>query len=122
MKSIAFPKMFTTSSTLVKSDYDASSECIHLLLGSERGTFTYDPFFGIKLKRYTFNQNDYVLRDQIIDEILTALANFAPQLKVERKNIGIKQSGARLTATIKATNMADYTTDMYDLVLMDAEQ
>ena len=28
-----------------------------------------DPDFGIRLKRYTFNQNNYILRDVLIDEI-----------------------------------------------------
>lgn len=122
MKSISFPKMFNSTSTLVKTDYDASKECIHLLLSSEKGTFKYDPLFGIRLKRYTFDQNNYILRDQIIDEIYTEMEVFTPQLSVNRSDIKIEQVGSKLTATIKATNKADYTTNLYSLVLMGSDE
>ena len=122
MKSISFPKMFNSTSTLVKTDYDASKECIHHLLSSEKGTFKYDPLFGIRLKRYTFDQNNYILRDQIIDEIYTEMEVFTPQLSVNRSYIKIEQVGSKLTATIKATNKADYTTDLYSLALMGSDE
>ena len=121
MKSISFPKMFNSTSTLVKTDYDASKECIHLL-SSEKGTFKYDPLFGIRLKRYMFDQNNYILRDQIIDEIYTEMEVFTPQLSVNRSDIKIEQVGSKLTATIKATNKADYTTNLYSLALMGSDE
>ena len=114
--------MFNSTSTLVKTDYDASKECIHLLLSPEKGTFKYDPLFGIRLKRYMFDQNNYILRDQIIDEIYTEMEVFTPQLSVNRSDIKIEQVGSKLTATIKATNKADYTTDLYSLALMGSDE
>lgn len=122
MKSLAFPKMFNSSSTLTKTDYEASKECIHLLLSSEKGTFKYDPLFGVKLKRYTFDQNNYILRDQLIDEIYTQLSVFTPQLQVNKSDIIIEQTGTKLTARFKAINKADYTTNMYSLALMGLEE
>lgn len=121
MNCISFPNIFKPSSTLVKQDKEASKECLYLLLNSEKGTLTIDPYFGIRLKRYTFDQNNYILRDIIIDEIITEMKVFCPQLNIERKDITIEQvDRARLVAHIKVTNKADFTTNMYDLVLLDS--
>ena len=122
MKSIAFPKMFNIGSTLIKKDEEASKECLYLLLSSEKGSLVEDPFFGIRLKKYTFNQNSFILRDIIIDEIYTQIKLFCPQITVERNDISINQdTKGRLTAKIKATNKIDYTTNLYDLVLFNSE-
>ena len=65
MKSIAFPKMFENNSTKVISDYDATKRNLESLLLCEKGEFVSDPFFGIRLKRYLYEQNNYVLRDNL---------------------------------------------------------
>lgn len=123
MNSIQFPLMFNNTSTNVVNDYDATLQDVKLLLCSEKGELFGDPFFGIRLKRYMFNQNNYILRDIIIDEIFTQLITFAPQLTVQRKDIDIIQRGTKLYARIKAINKIDFTTNMYELVLMqDSER
>lgn len=123
MNSISFPKMFNNTSTNVVKDYDATLQDVKLLLCSEKGELFGDPFFGIRLKRYMFNQNNYVLRDILIDEIFTQLATFAPQLTVDRRDISIIQRGKTVYAKIKAINKVDFTTNMYELVLMqDSER
>lgn len=121
MKSIAFPQMFNTNSTNIIKDFNATKQNTLLLLRSEKGELFGDPYFGIRLKRYLFDQNNYILKDIIIDEIYTQLALFMPQLIVERRDIKIQQDRAKLYCTFKATNQANFKTDMYSLVLYDED-
>jgi len=171
MKSIAFPKMFNSNSTIVVSDdfndtkisfrtstlnrfekynrvwlldsfyrdeeretkdfiyaektnikNNATKQNLKLLLLSEQGDLFGDPEFGIRLKRYIYNQNDYILRDLIIDELYEKLAIFMPQLLVNRKEITIEQDKRKLYAHFKATNRLDFTTDMYNLNLLEEKE
>lgn len=129
MRSIQFPKMFSTNGTNVtdSSDYkEATSQNLKLLLRSEKGELFGDPYFGIRIKKYIFDQNSYILKDVLIDEIYTQLALFMPQLKVERKNIEIIQDENDVKAVLhcrfKAINQIDFTTDMYNLALYIQEE
>ena len=122
MNCIGFPKIFKANSTIVYKDLDATKVCAKLLLGSEQGDLFGDPQFGIKLKKFTFNQNNYILRDILIDEIVTKLNLFCPQLIVYRKDVKIQQDGKKLVAHIKAINRASFITDTFDLVLLDEEE
>ena len=122
MNSISFPNMFTTSSTLVVKDKDASMQDLKLLLASEKGELFGDPFFGVRIKKYTFNQNNYVLRDILVDELFSQIKVFAPQLTVNRDDIKIMQKGNKLYATIKGINKLDFTTDMYQLELFQGDE
>jgi phage baseplate assembly protein W len=121
MKSIRFPDMFNSNSTKVVKDLDATKQNTILLLCSEKGELFGDPYFGIRLKRYIYEQNNYILKDIIIDEIYTQLALFMPQLKVVRSDIKITQDKTKLYCSFKATNQIDFTTDMYSLVLYNEE-
>lgn len=122
MNSIGFPNMFNSSATLVVKDKDASMQDLKLLLASEKGELFGDPFFGIRLKKYMFDQNNYILRDVLVDEIFTQLRVFAPQLTVNRNDIKIIQKDNKLIATIKGINNLDFTTDMYQLELFKGEE
>jgi hypothetical protein len=45
-----------------------------------------------------------------------------PQIRVERKDIQLFRSGkGEVTAKINALNKADFSTDMYEIVLLQAE-
>lgn len=126
MKSIQFPKMFNSSSTNVTTtNLQATMQNLLALLGSEKREFLGDPDFGVAIKRYIFEQNNYVLRDIIIDELFTQISLFIPQVIINRKDISIIQNGkgkrARLEAIIKVTNRLDFTTSMFSLVLFDNE-
>lgn len=124
MKSIEFPKMFNTNNTRVVKDYlKATKQNTLLVLRSEKGELFGDPYFGIRLKRYLFDQNSYILKDVIIDEIYTQLALFVPQLKVQRKDINIvqDQEKGKLYCTVKGINQIDFTTNTYNLVLYEDE-
>jgi len=123
MNSIKFPHMFNTGNTIVEKDSDkASMQCINLLLNCEKGELFGDPFYGIRLKKYIFEQNNYVLKDILIDEIYTQLLLFAPQVTVQRKDIKIEQEGNRVKVRFKAINNLDFKTNMYDLVLFTNEE
>jgi phage baseplate assembly protein W len=121
MKSIRFPDMFNSNSTKVVKDLDATKQNTLLLLCTEKGELFGDPYFGLRLKRYIYEQNNYILKDVIIDEIYTQLALFMPQITVNRTDIKLIQDKTKLYCSFKATNQLDFTTNMYSLVLYDEE-
>lgn len=122
MNSIRFPNMFEGNSTKVIEDLDASKQDLKLLLGSEKGELFGDPFFGVELKRYLFDQNDYVLRQILIDKISNQINVFAPQLLVNRSDITITKEQGKARIRIKALNRIDFTTNMYDIVLFQDDE
>ena len=117
MKSISFPKMISHNYVQTVSDYDATLQNMKLLLGSEKGEFVFDPFFGIRLKRYTFEQNNKILMDILIDEIYEQLVIFMPQLIIKRKDITLVSEMAKIYVNIKARNQKDFSLNSYNLVL-----
>ena len=124
MKSLSFPKMFNTNSTRYVTDYDATKQNLFLLMHSEKGELFGDPYFGLRLKRYLFDQNNFVLKDVLIDEIYTQIALFMPHLLVYRKDIKIKRDPydkGKILCTFRAKNQLNFTTDMYSLVLYDED-
>ena len=121
MNSIRFPNMFSSGSTNVVKDFDATLQNMELLLASEKGELFGDPFFGIRIKRYAYNQNNYILRDVLIDEIFTQLRTFIPQLTISRNDISITQKDHKLFATIKAVRKSDFVTNTYNLELFNGD-
>lgn len=45
-----------------------------------------------------------------------------PQLRITRKDIDVVQEGTTLTCSIKAINLLDFTTDMFNIVLLTGEE
>lgn len=122
MRSISWPKMFSKNSTIVKEDHPAVVQNMKTLLLSEQAELKDDPFFGVALRKYMFDQNNEILRDMLIDEIYTQLALFMPQLKVERRDISIVSDGIDCRVRIRATNLLNYKVDTYNLVLFQEEE
>lgn len=122
MNSIAFPKMIKNNHVQTVSDYDATLQNMKLLLGSEKGEFRFDPFFGIRLKRYLFEQNNPVLMDVLIDEIYEQLLIFMPQLIVTRSDITLTKDRAKIYVNIKARNQKDFELNSYNLVLFNNQE
>lgn len=122
MNCISFPKLFKGNQTLIKKDINATSECMHLLLSSEVNEMFGDPDFGIRLKKFTFDQNNYILRDILIDEIYTKITTFHPQVFLKRDNIKITQDGNKLYARITCKNQKDFETNTYNLLLFESEE
>ena len=127
MRSIHFPKMFNTNSTRVwksSEHLNATKQNTKLVLYSERGELIGDPYFGLMLRHFMFDQNNYILRDQIIDMIYTQLAIFIPQVHVERKDITVFQDRekAKLYCEFSGVNQIDYQLNTYQLVLFDSNE
>ena len=127
MRSIHFPHMFNTNSTRVwkSSEHrNATKQNTKLVLYSERGELIGDPYFGLMLRHFMFDQNNYILRDQIIDMIYTQLAIFIPQVHVERKDITVFQDRekAKLYCEFSGVNQIDYQLNTYQLVLFDSNE
>ena len=124
MRSYKFPKMFRSNSSQIwrADEYGkATKQNVLLLLQSERGEFECDPYFGILLKHYMFNQNSYVLKDMLIDTLYTQIAIFLPQIKVSRNSIDIVsdvQKG-KLYCKFSGINQIDYTHNTFNLLLFD---
>ena len=122
MNSISFPNMFNNQTTNMVSGHEATSQNLKLCLLSEKGELKVDPFFGIRLKRYTFNQNNYLLEDILIDELYTQIKTFIPQISLERKDITLVGDHGTIYATIKCVNKLDFKNDIYNLVIFQEEE
>ena len=124
MRSYKFPKMFkSNSSNIWRADEygKATKQNALLLLQSERGELECDPYFGLLLKHYMFNQNSYILKDMLLDTIYTQIAIFLPQIRVTRNSIELvtdKLKG-RLYCSFSGTNQIDYTHNTFNLLLFD---
>jgi hypothetical protein len=115
--------MFNINNTNVhnSSSYDTSTrQNLTLLLESCRNTLLGDPYFGNALEQYLFEQNNYVLKDIIIDLIYNQIVNFIPQLKVERRDIDIIQDTVRgkLIIRITGVSMIDFKVHTYSLNML----
>jgi phage baseplate assembly protein W len=124
MRTIKFPKMFNTNSTRVwksSEHLEATKQSTKLLLQTVRGELFGDPYFGVTLKKYLFDQNNYVLRDALIDIIYTQLVLFIPQLYIKRKDIEIIQDHKKgyLVCKFSGLNQIDYTVNTFDLALLE---
>ena len=123
MRSLKFPKMFNINTTNVtaSADYDeATRQNSLLLLEACRGSLLGDPYFGNALEQYLFEQNDYILKDIVIDLIYNQLATFLPQIKVDRRDIEIIQDTARgkLICRFTGISQIDYKVYTYSLNLL----
>ena len=124
MRSFKFPKMFKSNSSQIwqESEYNkATKQNVLILLQSERGELECDPYFGILLKHYMFNQNSYILKDMLIDTIYTQIAIFLPQVKISRNDIDIvvDTTKGRMYCSFSGINQIDYTHNTFNLLLFD---
>lgn len=124
MRSFKFPKMFTsnTSRVWLEDEYNkATKQNVLLLMQSERGELECDPYFGILLKHYLFNQNSYILKDMLIDTIYTQIAIFLPQVKISRNSIDLITDNikGRIYCSFSGINQIDYTHNTFNLLLFD---
>ena len=121
MYSIEFPDMVLGVSTNLVKDREATKQNLKLMLLSDRGSLFGDPYFGTLWRKLIFDQNNEILRDIIIDDILTSIETFMPQLLVKREDITVNSDRYSVTINIKALNLIDYETNMYSIKLMEDE-
>ena len=122
MYSLAFPKMFNSTSLRVIEGHEATYSNLRLLLLSDTTMLLVDPYYGTPLRQVIFSQNDGVVKDLAIDAIYTSIVTFMPQLVLQRKGIEIVQQQNEMYAKITATNILDYTTNLYEIKLTDTEK
>jgi phage baseplate assembly protein W len=115
--SIEFPKMFNSASTRLVDTKSATLQNIRLLLESCKGELLGDPYFGSRIRRYIYEQNNIILRDIIIDDILVCLQTFIPQISVSRKDIVLKSVRNDIYATISCINKIDNETNLFEIRL-----
>ena len=122
IKSIAFPNMFTRTSTNFVTDKEATFQNLKYLILSEKGELFGDPFYGVGLKKYLFDQNDTIIKDLVLDDMHTAIATFMPQLRINRNDLKLStgDKGA-ICVDIRAINQLDFTTDLYSIVLLETD-
>lgn len=121
MNCVSFPDLFTANSTNIYRETDATRICLFLLLNSESGELFGDPDFGVKLKRYFYNQNNDILQDVIIDEIYNKITIFCPQIIISRNDIKLISYKTKIYGSITYKNDRDFTTDTYNIVLFEGE-
>ena len=121
MYSIKFPDMVSSITSKLVSDHEATIQNLKLVLLSERNTLFGDPYFGTLWRKLLYNQNNLIIRDIIIDDILTCVETFIPQLLVTRKDIQIVSDKYNIYITIKGTNLLDYQNDTYNIKLTGDE-
>lgn len=121
MYSLNFPNMVSNVTTKLCSDHEATVQNLKLTLLSEKNTLFGDPDFGTLWRKLLYNQNNKIIRDIIVDDILTAIETFVPQLLVTRKDITITSDKYSVYISIKGTNLLDYQTDMYNIKLTGDE-
>lgn len=80
-----------------------------------------DPYFGLMIKHYMFDQNGYVLKDVITDMAYQQIALFLPQIKVARKDVEVVQDRekGKLYCNFRGINQIDYQVNTYSLVMFD---
>lgn len=120
MKSLSFPKMFNNIRTYVNKDHEATLTNLKLLLLTEKGTLFGDPYFGTNLQQKIFEQGTPIIADLIIDDVLTAIQDYMPQLVTNRNNITVRLEKEDVYVTIKALNLIDFTPDLYDIKLTNS--
>lgn len=119
MYSIKFPDMVSGVTTKLVSDHEATAQNLKLMLLSDRASLFGDPYFGTVWRKLLYEENSVILKDIIIDDIMTSIDAFMPQLLVKRSDITINSDRYSISVNIKATNLLDYETDMYTIKLME---
>lgn len=122
MRSIKFPNMFNSNSTnvweadeYINSTYQNSI----LVLLSQRGELIGDPYFGVLLRHYLYQQNGPKLQDYIVDAIYVQLALFIPQLRIDRNDIKLirQPQKGKITCSFKGINQINYEVDTYNILI-----
>lgn len=123
MYSISFPNIFSSTTTKLDKDNNATSNNLQLVLCSNKNSLLCDPGFGTNLGYLFFDQNsDDIIPELVVDQIYTAIQEFMPQLLVKREDITMKLDKTKVIINIKALNLINYELDNYSLDLVAPEE
>ena len=119
MYSFDFPSMLNSSTAKLKSNKDAVRSNVLLLLQTEKKSLFGDPYFGVELKKYLFEQSASIVPDLLIDNLMSAIIEFIPQVHITRDDITVTTDGTDIFATIKYVYILDNTVDIYTINLTE---
>lgn len=120
MKSFNWPDIFKGGRVEILSDKDAAKNNLKLLLGAEKTGLFGDPSFGTLLKKYLHEQNSTVMRDLVREEVYDSILRYAPQIKVDRKDIDITKEKSIVYINIRYTYISETISDMFSAqILLD---
>lgn len=122
VKSFEFPNMLYHNSAQLIEGKEATSQNLYLTIGSEKGQFKFDPFFGVRLKRYMFDQNSPILRDLLWNEIYEQIVYFLPQISIDKSDIHLESDKNTLYVTVKYRDKIDFTLNTLNLVLFEEQE
>ena len=122
MYSFAWPDMVKNTSANIIENHPATVSNLKLMLLSNKKSLLGDPYYGTNLKKLIFEQNNQVLKDLIIDDIYTSILTFMPQLVLSRNDITVTSDKHKVYINIKATDVLDYTTNLYNITLTEGEE
>lgn len=123
MNAVKFPDMIgSNNQTKIIYDKDATGQNVRTLLLSVKKTLLGDPYFGVNLQKLLFERNNLILRDLVVDEIVTALNTFIPQLYVRRSDVEVQSDGTIVDVTITGKNMLNYDMETYTINLLNVEE
>lgn len=114
--------MVSNVNTNLFQDRDATISNLKLVLLSDKYSLFGDPYFGTNLKKLTYDQNNQVIRDLVVDDIYSAILTFMPQLIVNRRDIKVTSDKQNVYVEIKVLNMLDFNTDLYNINLTGSEE
>lgn len=117
MNSVAMPNMIGQSTYLI-SGREAIQQGLELLLNTPCGDLWCDPAFGCNVRNRLFDTFDVVTETLMIEDVYTAIQNFAQYVRVAREDITVtRRSRGKISIKIKGTSLLDYTTDIYNIEL-----
>lgn len=70
-----------------KDDIDAIKQSLLNILLTERGEVFFDPLFGTNLNKLLFEKMTIITKLRIKDEIIFAIENFEPRVKIDAVQI-----------------------------------
>lgn len=121
MYSIKFPEMLSGQKTALVQDHDATAQNLKYLLLSDKMSMMGDPYYGTNLKRLLHSQSK-VLKDILLDDIFTAVAQFMPQVKMSRNDMDIYVLNQNVYVKFRCTNILDKVNNLYEICLTSTEQ
>lgn len=121
MYSLSFPSMFTSTTTKLITDNEATKSNLSLVLQSNKKAFIFDPDFGCDLGYLFFEQDGSVIPELVTDRIFSAIQLFMPQLIVKREDIKLVQDGDSVKINLTALNLINYEIDNYSIRLLDSD-
>lgn len=99
---ISHPKCFDLNSgkTSISKTNVSIEQSLRLLLTTAKGELLGDPFYGTNTLAYINEPNDLVLRDEIIDDYITAINAYEKRVVVGEEDIVITQTDSKVDISI----------------------